>query len=267
MKPAARGVFRVALWAELLKARRAKLPWLTALGFTLAPLVGGLFMIILKDPERAQDMGLISAKAQLTAGVADWPTYFGLLAQATSVAGAVLFSLLTAWVFGREFSDHTAKELLATPTPRSAIVAAKFVVIAIWTVSMVGVIFIIGLIVGNAVGLPGWSNALLGQSVMTIAQTALLALALMPPVALLASAGRGYLPAMGWMFLTIFLAQIIAATGWGGWFPWSVPPLFSGLAGPRAEQVGAHSYVLVGLVLLGGLAATFAWWRSADQTR
>ena len=109
-------LFLAALWAEALKARRSKVPWLTALGFSLAPLVGGLFMIILKDPERARSMGLISAKAQLAAGVADWPTFFGLLAQATAVGGAMLFTIVTAWVFGREFSDHTAKELLALPT-------------------------------------------------------------------------------------------------------------------------------------------------------
>ena len=258
---------QAALWAEFLKARRAKLPWLTALGFSLAPLVGGLFMIILKDPGRARTMGLISAKAQLMVGVADWPTYFGFLAQATSVGGAVLFSLVTAWVFGREFSDHTAKELLATPTPRSAVVAAKFVLIAVWTVCLVGVVFIIGLGVGSAVGLPGWSTALLWRGAVDLGLTTLLALALMPPVALLASAGRGFLPAIGWMFLTVFLAQILAATGWGDWFPWAVPPLFSGMAGPRADQVGLHSYLLVGLVLVAGLAATFAWWRSADQTR
>jgi ABC-2 type transport system permease protein len=54
-------LFRAALWVETLKARRSKVPWLTALGFSLAPLVGGLFMIILKDPERARSMGLISA--------------------------------------------------------------------------------------------------------------------------------------------------------------------------------------------------------------
>src|SRR5215210_5366214 len=102
-------LFRAALWAEALKARRSKVPWLTALGFSLAPLVGGLFMIILKDPERARSMGLISAKAQL-AGVADWPTLLNMLTQATAVGGALLFALVTAWVFGREFSEHTAKE-------------------------------------------------------------------------------------------------------------------------------------------------------------
>jgi ABC-2 type transport system permease protein len=259
--------FRAALWAEFLKARRSKVPWLTALGFSLAPLVGGLFMIILKDPERARSMGLISAKAQLTVGVADWPTYFSLLAQATAVGGGVLFSLVTAWVFGREFSDRTAKELLATPTPRGAIIAAKFVLIAVWTVSLAGLVFILGLIVGNGVGLPGWSTALLWRGAADLALTAGLTLALMPPVALLASAGRGYLPPMGWALLTVFLAQIAAAIGWGDWFAWSVPALFAGLAGPRADQIGPHSYILVALVLIAGVAATFAWWRGADQTR
>ena len=35
-----------ALWAETLKMIRSKVPLVTALGFSLMPLVGGLFMII-----------------------------------------------------------------------------------------------------------------------------------------------------------------------------------------------------------------------------
>lgn len=260
-------LFRAALWAEALKARRSKVPWLTALGFSLAPLVGGLFMIILKDPERARSMGLISAKAQLAAGVADWPTMLSLLAQATAVGGGLLFTLVTTWVFGREFSDHTAKELLALPTPRAAIVAAKFVVVGMWAAGLTALVLVLGLIVGAAVGLPGWSESLLWHAAGALVVTAVLTLALMTPVALLASAGRGYLPPMGWAFLTFFLAQILAAIGWGAWFPWAVPALFSELAGPRAAQIGPQSYVVVGLTCAAGLAGTFAWWHSADQTR
>ena len=37
-----------ALRIERLKARRSKVPLLTAVGFSLAPIAGGLFMIILK---------------------------------------------------------------------------------------------------------------------------------------------------------------------------------------------------------------------------
>src|SRR5689334_11688137 len=171
-------LFLAALWTEALKARRSKVPWLTALGFSLAPLVDGLFMIILKDPERARTMGLISAKAQLAAGVADWPTLLGMLAQATAVGGALLFTLVTTWVFGREFSDHTAKELLALPTSRAAIVGAKFVVISTWAAGLTVLVFVLGLGVGAAVGLPGWSMALLCRAAGNIVVTAVLTLAL-----------------------------------------------------------------------------------------
>lgn len=259
--------FFPALWTETLKMRRSKVPLFTAIGFSMVPLMGGLFMIIMKDPEAARSMGLISAKAQLLAGVADWPTFFNVLAQAVAVGGAILFAVLTSWVFGREFSDRTAKELLALPTSREAIVAAKFVVIAAWTFILCVWVFLFGLIVGNLVVIPGWSEELLRRASLDILGTALLTMALLPFVALFASTGRGYLPPFGWTILTVVLSQIAAITGWGDWFPWSVPALFSGAAGPRAELLGTHSYVVLAVACLVGLVATFTWWRSADQTR
>ena len=259
--------FLSAFWAETLKARRSKVSLLTAAGFLILPTVGGLFMIILKDPERARAMGLISVKAQLTAGVADWPTFFRILAQGTAVGGAILFSMITAWVFGREFSDHTAKELLALPTPRGVIVGAKFVLTALWMLGLALLIFVIGLGIGTVVDIPGWSLELEWTSFWSLITIALLTFMLMPFVALFASAGRGYLPPLGWAFFMLALAQIAAVLGWGDWFPWSVPALLSGMAGPRAEQIGMHSYVLVGMAFIVGIAATFAWWQSADQAR
>ncbi len=264
--------FLSALWAEMLKARRSRVPLVTAAGFAIFPIVGGLFMIIMKDPERAREMGLIGAKAQiLTAGVADWPTYFDFLSVGGAIGGAVLFAFITAWVFGREFSDHTAKELLALPTSREAIVSAKFVLTAGWILGVTLLSFAIGLGIGAAVGIPGWSLALAWRSLGSVLATALLNFLLMPVVALLASAGRGYIPPLGWAFLSLLFAQVAAEIGWGGWFPWSVPGqfslAFSIMYGQRAGSVGMHSFVLVLLTFIAGLAATYAWWRSADQAR
>jgi ABC-2 type transport system permease protein len=259
--------FLSALWTETLKMRRSRVPFFTAVGFSMAPLAGGLFMIILKDPEAARSMGLITTKAQLTAGTADWPGFFGLLAQTIAAGGMVLFSIITTWVFGREFSDHTVKELLALPTSREAIVAAKFIVIAAWSLAITLFIFCIGLVTGTLVVIPGWSTELLLTSFMNIFGAAVLSIPLMSFVALLASTGRGYLPPFGWTIFTLVLANIAAIMGWGDWFPWAIPGLFSGAAGPRAELLGLHSYLIVFLTGLTGLAATFYWWRNADQTR
>jgi ABC-2 type transport system permease protein len=254
-----------ALWAEALKARRSRLPWLTGLALALAPLVGGLFMLILKDPEWARRVGLLATKAQITADAADWPTYVGLLAQAVAIGGLLVFGLVAIWVFGREYADRTLADLLALPTPRATIVAAKFIVVAAWSAALTALVLALGLAVGAAVGLPGWSPALAAEAAGRLAATAGLTVALVSPFAWAASAGRGYLPALGAMLLAVVLAQIVAALGWGTAFPWSVPALASGVAGPAGQDVGAGSYALVALTGAAGVAGTVAWWRLADQ--
>jgi ABC-2 type transport system permease protein len=259
--------FFSALWAEALKARRSTISLLTVVGISLFPVIGGLFMFILKDPERARTMGLISVKAQITAAVADWPTHFGILVLGMAVAGSILFAIITAWVFGREFSDHTAKELLALPTPRETIVAAKFVLAALWILGLTLLVFAVGIGVGALVDIPGWSFDLARTSFRSLMLAALLTFMLMPCVAFFASVGRGYLPPVGWAFFTLALAQIASALGWADWFPWAVPGLLSSLNGLPAEPIAVHSYMVVLLAFVAGVVATFAWWRSADQAR
>ena len=47
------------------------------------------------------------------------------------------------------------------------------------------------------------------------------------PFALLASVGRGYLLPIGVAILAIIMANVVAALGWGGYFPWAVPGLYA----------------------------------------
>ena len=259
--------FTSALWAETLKMRKSRVPFFIWLGFSVAPLIAGLFMIIMKDPEAAKSMGLISSKAQMLAGTADWTTFFSVITQAVAVAGAILFAILTGWVFGREYSDRTAKELLALPVSRGTILSAKFALLVIVSLGMSLWVFLLGLLVGNLVDIPGYSAALLRTAFVDTLGTALLTVALIPFVAFVSSFGKGYMPAFGWAVFTVAIAQIAAITGWGDWLPWSVPALFSGAAGPRAEMLGAHSYIVVLLSSAVGLLITFYWWLFADQAK
>lgn len=251
-----------AIWVEMLKARRSKMPVLTALGFSVFPLAIGFFMFVLKDPELARRYWLISAKAQvLTGRVADWPTYLGLLALASAMGGFLLFGLIGSWVFGREYSDRTVKDLLALPTSRSAIVLAKFVVVALWSAALTVVNCLVGLGVGAAVGLPQASMQVILQGEATVAIAACLTIALVTPIAFFASAGHGYLPPMGVALLVMFLVQVIAQAGWGEYFPWSIPAMVV-----QDGALGPASYVIVILTSVAGIAGTLFWWELADQT-
>lgn len=255
-----------ALRCELLKARRARAPLLAAAAFSLAPLVSGLFVFIMKDPDRAREIGLLRAKAELFAGAADWATFLGLLAQAVTVGGSLLFSFLVAWCFGREFADRTIKTLLALPMPRAATVTAKLLITAALAMLLTAWVFLLGLAVGAVLGLEGGSGAVVAAAALRTALAAGLSVLLLTPVALVASIGRGYLAPLAFALLMLVLAQLAAATGWGPWFPWSVPPLAAGLAGPEAMQMSAWSYALVAAVGLAGAAGTAGWWERADHT-
>ena len=257
---------RAALSVELLKARRSRVPWAISAGFCLAPLVGGLFMVILKNPEAARRLGLLGTKAQLTAGTADWPTFLGLLAEAVAIGGAVLFAFFTVWIYGREFSDRTVRVLLATPTSRSALVLAKAMVLIAWGLATSIGVLGLGLLVGALVDIPGWSSSLAAETIGRCLLAAVLALALQSATAFVAGVGRGYLPALGFVFLTVFLAQVVAALGLGAWFPWAVPALVSGVTGPGGETATAFSVGLVAVASAIGLWATLRWWSRADQT-
>lgn len=256
-----------AAWAELLKLRRSRLPWVSVLAFTVAAGFGGLMMFILQDLRRARALGLLGAKAAIAGGTADWPAYFALLAQTIAVGGVMIFGLIVVWTFGREFSQDTAKDLLALPTPRTAIVVAKFAVTASWCLVLALYTDLLGLLIGTAIGLSGWSGATAATGLANVLLTSAMTIALVTPFALAASIGRGYLAAVGAMFLAFFLAQVIALLGYGRYFPWSVPALFAGMAGPGSTPPGLPGYTLVVLVGIAGVLGTAVWWKHADQDR
>jgi ABC-2 type transport system permease protein len=251
-----------AIWVELLKARRSKMPLLTALGFAMVPLGGGFFMLVLKDPEMARRVGLISDKARLTISTADWINYLRFLTMAVGAGGIILFGLIASWVFGREYSDRAVKDLLALPTARSTIVLSKLIVVAAWSVTLTIITCLITWFVGTLLGLPQESPQVFWQTGMTITVAVCLVIALVTPIAFAASAWHGYLPPIGVLLLAMGLAQLTNAAGWGEYFPWSVPALYV-----QGEPLGMVSYVIVLLTSIAGLAGTFFWWEWADQTR
>jgi ABC-2 type transport system permease protein len=212
-------------------------------------------------------MGLLGAKAQLAGGSADWPGYFALLTQTIAVGGALIFGVIVIWTFGREFSDHTAKDLLALPTSRATIVAAKYTVTAIWCLALTAQTYLLGLAVGAVLRLPGWTTAGAVSALARMMVAAALAVLLVTALGLAASVGRGYLAAIGVMFLTVFLAQVIAVLGYGHLFPWSVPAIYSEVGGADHPAVGPIGYSLVVVVAAVSVSATVVWWDTADHTR
>jgi ABC-2 type transport system permease protein len=252
------------VWIELRKAIRSRMPLWTALGSLFMPLGIAFLIFVAKNPEISQQLGLVSTKANIMSYAAtDWPTYLGLYGEIIGIGGLILFTLIISWIFGREFTDGTLKDMLAVPVQRSSILLAKFIVMAIWSAGLTMVIFIAGFVMGAIIKLPGGSFSVILQNFTLVVITACLVIAVVLPFALFASMGRGYLLPIGVVILTMIMINLVQILGWGEYFPWAVPGLYAQGKSPLAPV----SYWIVLLTGLAGMTATYLWWKYADQNR
>ena len=259
-----------ALWVEFQKVKRSKTLWVTAIAFVFIALICGLFMYILRDPEQARSLGLLGAKAEIFGGSADWPNLFNLTLVITSIGGLVIFGFIFVWIFGREFGERTVYDMLALPISRFTIVTAKVIIALIWSVVLILFLFVLVLGVGVALALPGGSAALILNGLKQVVISGLMAAVLCIPFSLVASFTRGYLPAIGFIFIVLALTNLLNTLGYTEFFPWAVPLLYSGaaqvLTGKPADPLGPVSYILAAVVVIISAIAMGMWWRYADQT-
>jgi len=250
----------VAAKMEWLKIRKAKSFIISIAAMCLLPLVCALFLVILLHPGSSAN-SILTQKAQIM-GATDWTSYFGLLNEMMSVGGILIFGFITAWAFGREYSDRTAKDLFALPIPRGVIVWAKYLALMAWCLLLTVISLVVAVALGLIINPPGFSFAALlnGSGIFVI--SALLTILLITPVSFFASFGKGYLSPLGFIIFTILLGQLGEMLGIGAYCPWDMPAIYAGVA---KDAVSATGYLLYILLVVLGAGATLVWWRYADQ--
>ena len=252
------------IWIETRKVLRSRMPLFTTLGSFIMPLGIGFLIFLAKNPGLSKNLGLVSAKANLTAYFAtSWPTYLGFSAQIIVAGGFFLFTFAISWVFGREFADGTLKDMLAVPISRLTILLAKFIVVAVWSAALTVVILILSIMTGALIDLPQGSFSVILQGSVLVLTTASMVIAIVFPFALFASIGRGYLLPMGTAILSLIMANLVVVIGYGEYFPWSVPGLYA----QAKSSLAPISYLIVLVTGLAGVAGTYLWWKFADQSR
>jgi ABC-2 type transport system permease protein len=252
------------IWIEAQKVIRSRIPLFTLLGSLVMPLGIAFLIFLAKNPDLSQKLGLLSAKANLTAySATNWTTYLTFSAQIIAAGGFFLFTFAISWMFGREFADGTLKDMLAVPVSRSTILLAKFTIATVWSGILTVVILSVSLVMGLFLNLPPATSGSITAACAVILITACLVIASVWPFALFASVGRGYLLPIGVAILALILANMVTIIGLGDIFPWAVPGLYA----QGKSGLLAVSYWIVGITGLVGVVATYLWWKFADQNR
>jgi ABC-2 type transport system permease protein len=260
--------FADVLATELVKLRRSKVTWATLAVYAFMVAMCGFFLWMLMNPGMARSIGLIGQKANLTFGgqPLDWPTFMTLVVEMGGMGGLIVSAVIVAYLFGREYIEGTAKNMLALPTSRSSFVFAKIIIAALWIGLLTVWIVAESLLVGAILGLPGLTSRLFLAATGKIFVLALMSLCCAAVVAWIAVETRGYFAPLGFSIFTMVLASLFGHTGWGPWAPWAIVGLYSGASGPDAA-LGWGSYTVIAATFIIGTALIIRHEVYADNTQ
>ena len=248
---------------EFSKLRRSKVTWISLAAYTFMVAMAGFFMWMMMNPGMAKSVGLLGQKAQFAFGgeSLDWPTFLTFIVEMGGIGGLIICSIIVAYVFGREYIEGTAKNMLALPIARSRFVFAKIIVSAVWFAALTLWIIAEGYLVGSILRITGLTTMLFFTAAAKLLVLTLMSLCCAMLVALVAVETRGYFAPLGFSIFTLMLASVFGHTGWAPWVPWSIVGLYSGAAGPETT-LGWGSFAVIAATFLIGTALTIrheAW--------
>lgn len=230
------------LHCEVRKIIRSNVFWIMFLVLGFGPIMMGVGNILSSD------------------GGINWEQYLTALLDTLAPLGLIGYTFIAAWVFGREFSDRTIKDLLAKPISRAKIVLSKFLVILAWCLLLSVYMFAVGFAVGLVLGVDGGSAVFIWSLFCKFLITSLLYIFVTAPSILLANVTKGYLAPLGLILIIVILSNVLASFGFAPYFPWTIPSVFQSTGSLQLRSIIILAYT--GIV---GIAGTFAWWRYAEQ--
>lgn len=247
--------FPAVFITEIAKLRRSRVPWMTFIAYTFMVVLAAFFLWMMKNPGMARQLGLLGQKASFAFGgqSLDWPSFLTFVVEIGGMGALIMCSIIVTFVFGREYVEGTAKNLLALPVARGSFVIAKVVVSAVWIAALTAWMVTVAWAAGMVVGLPGLTPGLLVAAAAKLFALAVMSLSCALLVAWVAVETHGYFAALGFSICTLVLASVFGHTGWGRWVPWSIVGLYSGAAGPVTGVGAGSAAVLAATFLIGTL--------------
>ena len=176
----------------------------------------------------------------------------------------LLFSIIMAYLFGREYNEHTLKAMLTIPISRGKFLLSKYVMFLVWILILTAVTSLSTLGFGFLAGLSGFTVKLFIDSFLNLLFANLLLFLTFSPFVFISLFVTNMVPAMvGGASLTLVNMLVYGQT-WAPYVPWVCPYLIA------SGEIADYSisimtpYALIFATFLIGVVISYVYFTKKD---
>ncbi len=239
-----------SLFTEFLKLKRSQMFLISLMGAAVAPGMEFLAMIVgqRKHPETVITFQKFFTETNL---------YILLL------IGILLYGVITAYLFNREYVEDTLKNLLTIPVSRNSFLSSKFTMLFIWILFLTLFAWILTLILGLIGQFDGLNSALLIKSFQEYLVGGILIFLLLTPIAWVTLIFKNYVTTIVFTILITMINALVLNSEYVVLYPWSA---ILAIATNKFNAIypSEYSYFSVFGTSLLGLIATIIYFKKVD---
>lgn len=196
------------LYSEVSKLKRSKIFLISLIGATTSPIVCFIAYITYKNKYPNEPVLLSEVFSQTN-------MYTILL------IGVPLYGVITAYLFNREYTENTLKNLLTVPISRIGYLFSKIIILFIWVMVMTLVAWIVTVILGIIGQFEGLSTIVILKAFKEFLIGGFFLFLLLSPTIFVTLLFKNYIPTVVFTLIITMINVLIVQSEYYVLFPWS----------------------------------------------
>ena len=233
------------LFTELLKLKRSSMFLISILGAIVAPFVVVVATYVNEPTTPFKEL------------------FYNVNLYTVLIIGVPLYGVVTTYLFNREYTENTLKNILTIPVSRMSFIMSKTLLLFMWIMMLTVIAWGITLVLGLLMQFNGLSSSMLTESIKQFSIGGILLFILSSPIILVTLVMKNYVPTI------IFTVVITLINVMGGnsehraLFPWTAAGDIANHTLPSTYPP-EYSYIAITATALTGFIAIIVYFKKVD---
>lgn len=233
------------LFTEFLKLKRSSMFLISLLGSAVAPFVVVIATFIHEPATPFQDL------------------FYNVNLYTVLIIGVPLYGVVTTYLFNREYTENTLKNLLTIPVSRVSFIISKTLLLFLWIMMLSIIAWGLTLFLGMLTQFDGLSSSLLLDSLKQFSTGGILLFILSTPIILVTLVTKNYVPTIIFTVVITLINVMAGNSEHRGLFPWAAAGDISNQTLPPAYPV-EYSYIIIAATALIGFISMLVYFKKTD---